>query len=154
LTLPPLSESISSSSDLPAVVKALAAQEHHLVIQEGLADLGDRLVAQRRAGVRAGDLGTDLAGQPGDSDVRGRGEGFGHEESAFQLLELGREKDQSAYPGGFAGAGRASGGSAGATARADDREEVDVAAPGAQVARHIPEHRNRRLASQVFQPKK
>ena len=42
--------------------------------------------------------------QPGDGDVRGRGEGFGHDESAFQLVELGRGKDQSAYPGGFAGA--------------------------------------------------
>jgi len=75
------------------------------VVQEGLADPGDHLVAQRGAGVRAGDLGTDLAGQPGDSDVRGHGEGFWHDESAFRLGEPGREKDQSAYPGGFAGAG-------------------------------------------------
>ena len=65
--------------DLPAVVQALAAQEHHLVLQEGLADLGDHLVAQRRTGVRAGDLGTDVACQLGGSDVRGRGEGFGHD---------------------------------------------------------------------------
>ena len=69
--------------DLPAVVQALAAQEHHLVVEEGLADLGDHLVAQRRAGVHAGDLGADVAGQPGDIDVRGRGQGFGHDGTPF-----------------------------------------------------------------------
>jgi hypothetical protein len=79
--------------DLPAVVQALAAQEDHLVVQEGLADLGDRLVAQRRAGVRAGDLGTDLAGQPGDSDVRGRGEGFGHDETPFSSGDWDMNED-------------------------------------------------------------
>jgi hypothetical protein len=78
--------------DLPAVVQALVAQEHDLVVEEGLADPGDHLVAQRRAGVGAGDLGADLAGQPGDCDVRGRGEGFGHDENAFQLRERGQEQ--------------------------------------------------------------
>ena len=48
---------------------------------------------------------------------------------------------------------RASGWSAGATARADDREEVDVATPGAQITRHVFEHRNGCHFSQVFQSK-
>ena len=64
---------------------ALAAQEHHLVVQQGLADIGDHLIAERRAGIDAGDLGADVAGQPDDADVRGRGEGFGHDGTPFGL---------------------------------------------------------------------
>ena len=45
--------------DLPGVVQALVAQEDHLVVEERLADLRDLVVAERRAGVDAGDLGAD-----------------------------------------------------------------------------------------------
>ena len=88
--------------DLPAVVQALAAQEHHLVVQEGLADPGHHLVAQRRAGVRAGDLGADLAGQPGDSDVGGRGEGFGHDETPFSSGNEDKNSVEHAHRARFA----------------------------------------------------
>jgi hypothetical protein len=38
-----------------------------------LADPGDRVVAERYAGVDAADLGADVAGERGHVDVRGRG---------------------------------------------------------------------------------
>ena len=88
--------------DLPAVVQALAAQEHHLVVQEGLADPGHHFVAQRRAGVRAGDLGADLAGQPGESDVGGRGEGFGHDEMPFSSGNGDKNRVERAHRARFA----------------------------------------------------
>jgi hypothetical protein len=69
--------------DLPAVVQVLPAQEDHLVVEQGLADPGDRVVARRHAGVDAGDLGADVAGQREHVDVRGRGEGFGHDGTPF-----------------------------------------------------------------------
>ena len=38
--------------------------------------------APRRAGIHLADLGTDVAGQPGDSDMRGS-EGMGHGSTPF-----------------------------------------------------------------------
>jgi hypothetical protein len=55
--------------DLTAVVQALTTQEHHLVVQQSLADLGDHFVGERSAGVRAADLGADVAGQRGDGEA-------------------------------------------------------------------------------------
>ena len=83
--------------DLPAVVQALAAQEDHLVVQEGLADVTDLLVGELVAEIDTADLGSDESGDPAGPDLRGAsGAGFlgqGHDADASWTTVLKRESN-------------------------------------------------------------
>ena len=57
--------------DLPRVIEALVTQENRLVVEQGPADRGDVLIAQRATCVEAGDLRPDVAGEPGHGDESG-----------------------------------------------------------------------------------
>jgi hypothetical protein len=71
-----------SECHLPVVVQVLIAQEDHLVVEQRLTHLRDRIVAGRVARVDTGDLRADVPGQAADPDS-GDGVGHGH---AFQVF--------------------------------------------------------------------
>jgi hypothetical protein len=61
----------AGEGDLTLVVEALVAEEANPVLDQGPADLRDRVRAELGGGVDAPDLGADPAGQGLDGEIHG-----------------------------------------------------------------------------------